>query len=186
MRHDYRLRPWFEGGIAIITFSLAGMSLTFFRHDPQTSIFMLLLMTVTGGFFAWFGIQEWNSVQIMDNKLRVQTFSKEHIFSTGDVACIRICRAMKLFMFNNIELVIPGYRRLIVMRYIGFGRKILIKTYSLAERLEVPVIDRERERLKTSRLAPLRWRAKGDDWAYLLCISLPCFLLILLVALFIQ
>lgn len=186
MKRSYRLRPWFEAGIAMSTFALAGISLTFFHHDPQTSIYMLFIMTGTGSIFAWFGIREWNSVHIMDKELRVQSFSEENIFAIHDVECIRICRAVKLFMFNNVELVIPGFRRLTVMRYIGFGRKILQESHSLAEMLDVPLIDKERARLQKSRLVLLRWRANGDDWAYLLSISLLCFVPTVSVVHFIQ
>jgi len=186
MKENYRIRPWFEGGVVIFALILGGMSLTFFHHDPQTSILMLLIMTIFGGGFAWIGIRTWNSIYIIDNELRVQTFSTEHLFSTGDVASIRVCRASKIFMFNEIELVIRGYRCVTLMRYIGFGRSILIEARSLAERLDVPLIDRGGERLQMSRLAPLRWRAKGDEWAFQLCICLPVILLSVLIAVLLQ
>ena len=175
----FRVRPWFEGVAVAISVFMGGAALAIISHKPLTALWALPLALVLFGLFGWLGLKAWCTSWVTAEGIRVKGFRSERVFSPGDVDSLRVLRASKIFS-NQVSLHLRGHPPVLLFRYVAFGRLPLDQSRALAATFGVPFIDPEGEKMAGSRLAPLRWRARGDEWAYLLCISTPAIALLVI------
>ncbi len=174
-RTTYCVRPlWPEGVFLLFALSVGASTLTFIRHDPVTALSVGAAMGVLGLVISWVIVRDWATVTISAQEVHVRTWLVDRRFPIGEVTRVLVHRAWKPLLPNEVDLVIRGFRRVTILRYIAFGRSSLAETKALAQNLGVPLMDGMGAQMRASRLAPLRWRARGDEWLYtLLCFVLP-------------
>jgi hypothetical protein len=165
-----RVRPWMEWGIALPSLGMTLLSLTLLPERADVGLPMAGLFVLVAAAFGWLGWQTWVDVVVEGAQIHLRRGGKLRTLPSASVRAVQIRRARSPLLPTTVYLRVPGERLIPVARYALRGRGVLARAEALQAALGVPLLDPVGAQLRGSRLAPLRWRAAGDEWAYLLCL----------------
>jgi hypothetical protein len=156
--------------LAVGLIVLGVLMLSFVWQDPVLALGLGMFLIGLGGGIGWLGLRAATTTLLKDGQLQIHRQGLEQQFSLTEVRGVRIAREVKLFLPTDIELLIAGQRPVTVDRYFLSGVSTLQRATALAVTLGVDLLDPEGEQLRQSRLAALRWRAAGAEWAFTLSV----------------
>lgn len=169
-----------EWGVAVPSVLMALLSLTLLPEKADVGLPMAGLFALLAAAFGALGWRSWVDMRLDGDALHLTQGRRARTLPARSVRNVRIVRARRPLLPTTVQLLVPGERPIPVARYSLFGRGVLQQAQALGAALGVPVTDPGGAQLSGSRLAPLRWRAAGDEWAYALLFIVPGLLLLVL------
>lgn len=167
-----------EWGVAAPSLGMALLSLSLLPEKADIGLPMAGLFALIAVAFGALGWRSWVDVRLEDDQLQLTQGGAARTMPASSVRAVRVVRATRPLLPTTVQLLVAGERPIPFARYSLFGRQVLLQAQQLGERLQVPVADPVGDQLTASRFAPLRWRGAGDDWAYVLMLTVPALLLL--------